>query len=78
MSHDEEPLCFGFAEIVEFLQRHNRPGFASMVRRVGEDLTSANLRERRLIDWVHELRAKYEPRERHEAVSFQPPPEASD
>lgn len=75
---EPEPLSFGTEDIVRFLREYDRPGFARMVSNLSDAAALANVRAQQLYERLEALRAKYEPRQRHEAVSFQPPPEASD
>ena len=75
---EPEPRSFGPEDIVRFLREYDRPGFASMVSDLSDSAARANVRERLMYEQLQALLAKYEPRERHQEVSFQPPPEASD
>ena len=80
-AYDEEPASFDATDIVKFLERHGRPGFAEFVRHIDRRTTAHNRELAEMRDHANSLLKrlhKYEPPPPGERFSCKPPPEASD
>ena len=81
-AYDDEPASFDARDIVQFLERNGRPGFADFVQHLNRRVTASNLEAKQLRDDASSLLErlhKYEPPPPpDERFSCKPPPEASD
>ena len=77
----DEPLTISADVIAEYLERCNKPGMASFVRRMGKNDTEwyGRLRdEQTRYEALYQRFIQYEPEQPRHERNFQPPPEASD
>jgi len=80
-AYDQEPASFNAADIVKFLERNGRPGFAEFVRHMDKRTTAHNRELAEMRDHADSLVKRlhqYEPPPPGERFSCKPPPEASD